>query len=65
LPYTYIFEGRTQTLDHILMSENMVDHLTVVTVPHLNTPYPIAAPDDASPRHTSDHDPVVVIFTFE
>lgn len=65
LPYTYIFEGRTQTLDHILMSENLVDHLTVVTVPHLNTPYPIAAPDDASPRHTSDHDPVVAIFTFE
>lgn len=65
LPYTYIFEGRTQTLDHILMSENLVDHLMVVTVPHLNTPYPIAAPDDASPRHTSDHDPVVVIFTFE
>ena len=23
LPYTYIFEGRTQTLDHILLSEDL------------------------------------------
>ncbi len=65
LPFTYIFEGRTQALDHMLISENLVDKVQIVTVLHLNTPYPIAAPGDNSPRHTSDHDPLVVIFDFE
>ena len=65
LPYTYIFEGRTQALDHILISDNLVDQVQMVTVLHLNTPYPIAAPGDSSPRHSSDHDPLVVIFDFE
>lgn len=51
LPYTYIFEGRTQALDHMLISENLVDQVQIVTVLHLNTPYPIAAPGDSSPRH--------------
>lgn len=65
LPYTYIFEGRTQALDHMLISENLVDQVEIVTVLHLNTPYPLAMPGDTSPRHTSDHDPLVVIFDFE
>ncbi len=63
-PYTYIFEGRTQTLDHILVSPALFDRLTLVDVLHTNADYPIADPEDSSPRRTSDHDPLVAIFAF-
>lgn len=65
LPYSYIFEGRTQTLDHILLSEGLFAEITAVTVLHLNADYPLASPEDSSAQHTSDHDPVVVTFAFE
>jgi predicted extracellular nuclease len=65
LPYTYIFEGRTQTLDHILLSEGLFAEITAVNVLHLNADYPLASPDDATAQHTSDHDPIVVLFSWE
>ncbi|MCB8943452.1 MAG: lamin tail domain-containing protein [Ardenticatenaceae bacterium] len=65
LPYTYIFEGRTQTLDHILLSEGLFAGVTAVTVLHLNADYPLASPDDTTAQHTSDHDPVVVLFSVD
>jgi uncharacterized repeat protein (TIGR01451 family) len=65
LPYTYIFEGRTQTLDHILLSEELFGEVTAVHVLHLNADYPLASPTDVTARHTSDHDPVVVLLSFD
>ncbi|MAT98777.1 MAG: hypothetical protein CL608_16665 [Anaerolineaceae bacterium] len=63
-PYTYNFEGRTQTLDHILVSSALFDRLTLVDVLHSNADYPIADPEDSSFRRVSDHDPLVAIFNF-
>ena len=65
LPYTYIFEGRTQTLDHILLSEGLFEEVTAVTVLHLNADYPLASLNNTTAQHTSDHDPVIVLFSFE
>jgi predicted extracellular nuclease len=63
-PYTYNFAGRTQTLDHILVSPALFDRLTLVEVLHSNADYPLGDPEDSSPRRVSDHDPLVAIFTF-
>ncbi|WP_420642322.1 endonuclease/exonuclease/phosphatase family protein [Candidatus Leptofilum sp.] len=63
-PYTYIFEGRTQTLDHILVSPTLFEQITLVEALHTNADYPIGDPEDSSPRRVSDHDPLVVIIDF-
>jgi predicted extracellular nuclease len=65
LPYTYIFEGGAQTLDHILMSEGLFERLSLVEALHTNADFPIPDPADSSPRRVSDHDPLLVMFTFE
>lgn len=64
LPYTYIFEGRTQTLDHILVSDGLFAHLTTVQTLPINADYPLPLPDDATARRVSDHDPLIAIFSF-
>lgn len=65
LPYTYIYEGYSQTLDHILMSEALFQNLSSVEALHINADFPIAHPDDRSARRVSDHDPLVVTFAFD
>jgi predicted extracellular nuclease len=64
LPYTYIFAGKTQSLDHILMTRNLFDRVGSVDALHINADFPLPLPDDASPHHVSDHDPLVVRFSF-
>jgi predicted extracellular nuclease len=65
LPYTYIYEGECETLDHILVTPTLYGHLVRVDVLHINADYPLAAADDASPRRSSDHDPLIAVFQFE
>lgn len=60
--YTYIFQGESQVLDHILITPALLEWLVRVEVLHINADYPLPLPDDASPTHKSDHDPVVVVF---
>ena len=64
-PYTYIFEGKTQTLDHILVSPELFARLVLVEALHTNADYPMIDLEDSSARRVSDHDPLVVIFSFE
>ncbi|HLO88904.1 MAG TPA: choice-of-anchor I family protein [Nostocaceae cyanobacterium] len=52
--YTYNFEGNAQTLDHILVSQNLFNNLDGFDVVHINSEF---ADQD------SDHDPVVARFT--
>jgi hypothetical protein len=61
--YTYIYEGESEVLDHILINPALMSALRWVEVLHVNADYPLSAPDDTSPRHKSDHDPVIVAFT--
>jgi len=56
--YTYNFEGNSQTLDHILISQALVDKSVHFQVIHLNT---ATLPDDK----VSDHDPVLAVLNFE
>ena len=55
--YTFIFDGNSQVLDHILVSNNLLNTLTGVDIVHMN------AETDTDLRFT-DHDPVVAQFTF-
>jgi predicted extracellular nuclease len=60
--YTYVFQGVSQSLDHILVSEDMWEGLVEVMVLHLDADYPPPVPSDPSPWRESDHDPVVAVF---
>jgi len=60
--YSYIFQGVSQLLDHILATPALAARQVRVDVLHINADYPPADPEDASPRHSSDHDPVVATF---
>lgn len=63
--YTYIYQGESETLDHILVTPNLYNHLTRVIPVHLNADYPPAPPEDTSARRSADHDPLVAVFSFE
>lgn len=51
--YTYLFQGNSQVLDHILVSKNLVQN-TVIDILHINADF-----TDMAGR-ASDHDPVMV-----
>jgi predicted extracellular nuclease/2',3'-cyclic-nucleotide 2'-phosphodiesterase (5'-nucleotidase family) len=55
--YTFNFEGNSQELDHILVSDNMVAGTSPeVDIVHVNVDY-------AESTRASDHDPIVTRFT--
>jgi len=60
--YSYIFQGVSQLLDHILVTPALAGACVRVEVLHINADYPPPDPEDPSPRHLSDHDPVVAVF---
>ncbi|MBD2079343.1 cadherin domain-containing protein [Leptolyngbya sp. FACHB-17] len=53
--YTYNFEGNAQTLDHILVSKNLLNQLNGFDVVHINSEFV---------DQVSDHDPSVARFLF-
>ena len=60
--YSYVYQGVTQTLDHMLVSQGLFNMLGDSVVLHTNADFPLPPADDASPLHKSDHDPVIAIF---
>ncbi len=59
--YTYIFNGASQVLDHILVTPALAANVGEVAPVRVNAEFPallVPAADDV--RHASDHDPVVV-----
>ena len=65
--YTYIFNGASQTLDHLLLTPGMMPDFSGMDIAHINADFPIAQPDGAegAPRlspvfGSSDHDPLVL-----
>ena len=64
-PYTYIYLGESETLDHILVTPSLYERLAQVNALHIDADYPPPIPDDPSARRVSDHDPLVVIFSLE
>lgn len=53
--YSYIYDGNSQTLDQMLVSESMLDKLVEYDVLHINSEF------DYQNRF-SDHDPVTAVF---
>ena len=62
-PYSYIYQGESETLDHILVTPSLYDRLVQVEALHINADYPLPTPGDASARGSSDHDPIVAMFS--
>ena len=56
--YTYIYDGNSQTLDHILVSQPLYQALASVDILHLNSEFDYWV-------QFSDHDPVVATFDWE
>lgn len=61
--FDYNYQGISQELDHILISKSLSACMTQATVMHLDAEYPPVAPNDTSPIHKSDHDPLVASFS--
>jgi predicted extracellular nuclease len=61
--YSYVFEGASQTLDHILVTPSLFDLIQRVDVLHLNADFAPPIVGDESPLGKSDHDPVIATFS--
>jgi len=56
---TYVYDGSSQVLDHMLISPALYYLLVATDILHFDAGYPDALADDAStPLKVSDHDPV-------
>ena len=56
--YTYNYDGNSQVLDHILVSERLLESLVSLDILHLNSEFDYM-------RQFSDHDPVLATFWCE
>jgi predicted extracellular nuclease len=56
--YSYIYEGNSQTLDHILISRGLQDNLVSFDILHINSEFNYTT-------YFSDHDPLIVGFSFD
>jgi predicted extracellular nuclease len=64
--YTYLFDGNSQVLDHMLVSPGLLERYLAVDALHFNAAYPDGLGDDEStPLRASDHDPLEGRFTFQ
>jgi predicted extracellular nuclease len=62
-PYTYVFSGQSEILDHILLTSGLAALFTGVEVAHFDADYPEQLSKDATkPNRESDHDPPVARF---
>jgi uncharacterized protein len=56
--YTYIYEGNSQNLDHILITQGLIDSFLSLDIMHLNSEFDYVS-------RFSDHDPLVATFVIE
>ena len=62
--YTYIYQGISQVLDHMLVSEKLAPAIARVDILHVNADFPLQLPGDTSVLHKSDHDPIVITLDY-
>jgi predicted extracellular nuclease len=60
--YTYVYQGNSQVLDHILVNDQLLNLLVSFEVLHSNADYGLPLSTDTSLYHKSDHDPVIATF---
>ncbi|MEJ2555266.1 MAG: hypothetical protein P8186_03350 [Anaerolineae bacterium] len=57
--YTYVFDGNSQVLDHMLVSPALYDLFAAVDILHFDAGFPSDLGEDAAtPLRASDHDPL-------
>ena len=57
--FTYLYDGNSQVLDHMLVSPALLDLFVAVDALHFNAGYPDSLGGDATtPLRSSDHDPL-------
>lgn len=63
--YSYVFDGNAQTIDHVLVTANLLPFTRRVEVAHFNADFPETLRGMASrPERISDHDVPVAYFGF-
>jgi predicted extracellular nuclease len=61
--YTFVFDGNSQVLDHILLSPALLGRWVAVDILHFNAGFPQTLADDPSTTlGSADHDPVEARF---
>ncbi|HSM26022.1 MAG TPA: endonuclease/exonuclease/phosphatase family protein [Anaerolineaceae bacterium] len=55
--YNYIYEGNSQNLDNILVSQSLSQYMNNYQIIHINAEYPVS-------KKFSDHDPMIISFIF-
>ena len=60
--YTYIYNGESEVLDHVLLSADLAMEFQGVMPFHINADFPVPAVEDDTLRKSSDHDPVLTWF---
>ena len=61
--FTFVFDGNSQVLDHMLVSSSLLAELSAVRIMHFNTPFPASLEDDVTTALvSSDHDPILARF---
>src|SRR5262249_38490008 len=61
--YSFVFDGNAQTLDHILVTQNMLSRVARVEYAHSNADFPESLRNEpARPERVSDHDMSVAYF---
>ncbi len=64
--YTFVFDGNSQVLDHMLVSPALYVKVVGADILHFNAGYPNALGDDTSTTlRAADHDPLEGRFTFK
>jgi uncharacterized protein len=63
--FTFVFDGNSQVLDHMLVSPALLELVRAADVLHFNTPFPGSlSGDPGTPLHAADHDPLEGRFSF-
>jgi len=63
--FTFVFDGNSQVLDHMLVSPSLFELVRAADVLHFNTPFPASlSADPGTPLRAADHDPLEGRFSF-
>lgn len=62
--YSYTFDGNTQTLDHVLLSQSALPSFAGFVHPRIDADFPEVLRSTTGPERLSDHDPAVAYFSF-
>jgi uncharacterized protein len=63
--FTFVFDGNSQVLDHMLVNPGLLELVRAADVLHFNAPFPASlGVDPATPLRAADHDPLEGRFSF-